>query len=74
MEMTPDQIKALAKQAGGTTHTTMGDRLTIFLPDALTEFVRLVRESAFEEAARQFGPNNGAWPVNAITQTIRNLK
>lgn len=48
--MTTDQIKALAKQAGG---TTMGDMLMIFKLDGLAEFVRLVRESALDEAATQ---------------------
>ena len=42
-------IKALAKQAGGTVYA---DKPYVILePDELAEFVRLVRESALEESA-----------------------
>ena len=82
--MTPEQIKALVKQADGTTHTTMGDRLTIFLPDALTEFVRLVREQAFDEAAKKcnelcgmlycHGDKEGAEIAMSLRDSIKGLK
>ncbi len=52
--MTPDQIKALAKQAGGTPYTNRyfpGKLAVAFHGGALIEFVRLVRESALDEAA-----------------------
>lgn len=45
--MTPEQIRALAKQAGGTPYTNRhypGDTAVAFGPAALAEFVRLVRE------------------------------
>lgn len=64
MEMTPEQIKALAKQAGGIPSTRQGYPrdfpvspvtvvATVVFDDAeLVEFTRLVRESALEEAAK----------------------
>ena len=45
--MTPEQIKTLAKQAGGTQYGRHGTAFTKF---ALAEFVRLVREDALTEA------------------------
>lgn len=82
--MTPEQIKALAKQAGGTTHTTMGDRLMIFLPVALAEFTRMVRESALDEAAEKCDDLHemlfchrdkaGAEVVRSLQDDIRSLK
>lgn len=48
-------IKALAKQAGGTSYINRhypDDTAVAFGPVALAEFVRLVRESALEEAAK----------------------
>ena len=47
-------IKALAKQAGGTSYINrhyLGMTAVAFGPVALEEFVRLVREQAFHEAA-----------------------
>ena len=47
-------IKALAKQANGTPYVNRhypGETAAAFGPGALLEFVRLVRESALEEAA-----------------------
>ena len=52
--MTPDQIKQLAKQAGGTPFSDRyypDDTAVAFGPTALAEFVRLVRESVLKEAA-----------------------
>jgi hypothetical protein len=51
--MTPKQIKAAAKQAGGDYDTDESDpmSLVMFYPNELTEFVRLVRKLAFDEAA-----------------------
>ena len=50
--MTPDQIKALAKQAGADYDTDESDpmSLVMFYPKELAEFVRLVREQAFTDA------------------------
>ena len=74
--MTPEQIKALAKQAGGTTHTTMGDRLMIFLPDALAEFTRLVRESVLSEARQAIEMANADRHIDLsdCVQIIEDLK
>ena len=53
--MTPDQIKTLAKQAGGTPYVNRhfpGKLAVAFHGEALIEFTRLVREDAFRKAAR----------------------
>ena len=66
--MTPDQIKALAKQAGCKFDDDESYPMTriMFCKTELAEFVRLVRESALEEAAElchnnaeQLGAMNG---------------
>ena len=52
--MNQDQIKALAKQAGGTPYVNRhypGETAVAFGPVALTEFVRLVRAEVLDEAA-----------------------
>ena len=49
--MTPDQIKALAKQAGA--HPRQPHiGVTMFEDSELAEFIRLVREDAYSKAAR----------------------
>jgi len=47
--MNQEQIKALAKQAGG--YALTDPQHAIFTTDELAEFTRLVRESALDEAA-----------------------
>lgn len=47
--MTPEQIKAIAKQAGGTVTLLGSTEVCIFTEGEIAEFVRLVRKQAFEE-------------------------
>ena len=49
--MTPGQIKTLAQQVGNHGISDFGNDTWSFHIDQLAEFVRLVRESALEEAA-----------------------
>ena len=48
--MTPEQIKQLAKQAGGMVYPARGVDGAALTDSQLTEFVRLVRESVLSEA------------------------
>ena len=63
--MTPDQIRALAKQAGGITtpnqavQTVVARDCFIFSADELAEFVRLVREVPMQMPAATVVDRNG---------------
>lgn len=79
--MTPDQIKQLAKQAGGTSYTNRhypGDIAVAFGPTALNEFVRLVQADALEKAAEAFdkrgAPCTGYYDPHEPAEIIRSLK
>jgi len=49
--MTPEQIKAAACLAGAGEARTPNSAVTMFVDCELAEFVRLVRQQAFDEAA-----------------------
>ena len=84
--MTPEQIRTLAKQAGVQPyeHSQPHRESISFTPAQLAEFVRLVRESALDEAATFTGKLakdyasaqfKEEWEVaTLITEAIRNLK
>ena len=80
-------IKALAKQAGGTAYVNRhypGETAVAFGPVALAEFVRLVRESVLAEATEvcvttadaRATPYSDGYNMGAIdcTKAIRSLK
>ena len=66
--MTPDQIKTLARQAGGSIadHPT-GNYSALFIASGLAEFVRLVREGALDEAA--ITCDDEKWVIGAQRQS-----
>lgn len=84
--MTPEQIRAIAKQAGGSTtqYEVGGEDFYAFTSESMTEFVRLVRESALDEAEQvcittadsRATPYSDGYNMGAIdcTKAIRKLK
>lgn len=79
--MTPEQINKLAKQAGAThpiDPTYFSEPKILFNPEQLAEFVRLVRESTLEEAAKLCEVNHGTTMRNLdsfqCANSIRSLK
>ena len=72
--MNQEQTKTLAKQAGG--YTLTDQQHAIFTTDELTEFARLVRESAFTDARWAIESANAERHIDVAdcVQIIQELK